>query len=1140
MTAFLRLSAIGVCLMKGKLNLSFDICAARNINRIFSILVMLAFWAVAGGQVLPTANADEYADLATFATPTDKQNEYVPDEVLVIPADDANVSSNDIETIVGGAVKKQLPLVFARKNKRSYQQIDNTPKKVFRVKLPAGKSVQQAIAEHKAKKDPRIVRVEPNYRVKVLGVPNDPYFTQLWAMRNTGQTGGTPNADIDAVSAWDITTGSQNVVVAVIDTGIDYTNPDLAENIWTNPGEIAGNGVDDDNNGFIDDVHGYDFCKNDGDPMDENGHGTHCSGTIAARGNNGIGVTGINWRCKLMACRFLDEKGSGSVGDAIDAINYAVANGADILSNSWGGGGYSVALAAAITNAKNNGVLFVAAAGNDSADSDSSPQYPSGYNISNVIAVAATDHTDALADFSNYGRNTVHLGAPGVYILSTVLNNRYAYYSGTSMATPHVAGVAALLLAYNPSMSLSELKTRLIWTGDPVDSLSSRTITGRRLNAYNALAAQPGLTVMAPNSKTTWARGFSWLIRWMSIGGSDTVNIYLLKAGGEYALLAGGIPNTGEYSWQIPSTVPVGSDYRIWIDDGVNNDESDVNFAISDTPTDYFTQLFSSTSGRFDLSGKSLLLTPDESPSQYSACIRDITELPVDPTGSTDLALGDDDSRAVKLAGHSVKIYGTSYNTIYVGSNGYITFDANDSDYSESLSAHFASKRISALFCDLDPSAAGSVELKELDDRVVITWQDVPEYDDNHANTFQVEMFYAGPIRLSWLSIAAQAGLVGISEGLGSQNDFRQSNISNYGRCEPQIESVEVVGPDSLAERVTAQFTCIAHYDDGSTQDVTAGQASWAVSGYATVDDSGLVTAADVNSYQQCTVTATFNGKSDSHTLVITDSATHTVTISKCVVKAGKNSGLDSISCSGDFNVTAEMIAAAGNVTVKIYSAADDYLVCEQTISAGLFVNSKNTYAYKYKITSGQPGGITLLVFDVSKNKFCLQAKNVKLTGLSCPFYVLINLGTYAGIGIADENIVNGKKTIPLRLLSGYADTLLVAKSRLKIASVPTGNVLAVKGAFTVADNSAVTSGLTITWGVQTFTVPGDRFTQVKTNRWKTKFRSPDGSVISADFDFTKCAFTVQIKQVQITSQSGNVGFGLSFGNYNRTTEARP
>lgn len=1126
--------------MKDKRSLLFDIYPAHNANRIFLIAAIPAFWAIAGWQALRPANAGEHSDIATFATPEDKQ-EYIPGEVLVILANDANTNNTEVGAMVGGIVKKRMSFVSSRKTKLHAGPSKTIENQVLRVKLSEGKSVKQAIAEHKTRKDPRIVRVEPNYRVRALGMPNDAYFEYLWAMRNTGQTDGTINADIDAVSAWDITTGSDDVVVAVIDTGIDYRHPDIAANIWTNPDEAADNSYDDDRNGYIDDVHGYNFVDGDGNVIDKNGHGTHCSGTIAGRGDNGVGVTGVNWRCKLMACRFLDESGSGSVADAIEAINYAVANGANILSNSWGGGGYSDALAAAIINAKNNGVLFVAAAGNDSADCDFSAQYPSSYNISNVIAVAATNCNDELAWFSNYGRNSVHLGAPGESVLSTVLNNEYAYYSGTSMAAPHVAGVAALLLAHNPSMSLSELKTRLIWTGDPIDSLTGKTITERRLNAYNALTASPSLTVMAPNTNKTLVQEFDWTITWTSIGGSNTVDVYLLKAGVEYLQLASGIPNTGEFLWNIPGTIPVASDYRIWISDGVNTDESNADFAISDIWTDYFTQLFSSTSNEFDLSNKSLLLTPYKSSSRYSACLKGITEFPANPTGSINLTMGDDDSLAVTLlTGHSVKIYGKHYNTFYVGANGNITFDAADTDYIESLASHSATKRISALFRDLDPSRAGLVQYKELDDRVAVTWQDVPEYSVDNSNTFQVEIFYDGRIRLSWLSVDSQAGLVGTSEGTGIPADFLESDISDYKPCVLIVESIEVAGPDNLAKGATAQFTCTAHYSDSSTKDVTTGQATWIMdSNYATIDANGLITAANVNGYQQCTVTATFNGKSNSRKLAITDGTIHNFTIKKCSVTAGKIRGFDSISCSGDFNVTADTIAAADNITVWIYSQIDDYPIYEQTTSAGLFVNSKNAYTYKYKTTSGQPSGITLLKFDVSKNKFDLKATNVNLTGLACPLYVLIDIGTYSSIGIADESVVNGRRKIPVLLLSGYADTMSITKYRLKITSKPAGIALSVKGALTVADDSSVAAGLTITWGEQTFTIPGNRFTQGKTGRWKGKYLAPDGSIINADFDFAKCDFTVEIKQAQIESQQGTVDFNLAFGNYNKTTEIR-
>jgi len=1066
-----------------------------------------------------------------------KQQEYVADEVLVILADDVNADAEDINPIEGGIVKKQITLADKRKNKQSLGQ-NQAKKQILRVKLPSGKSVKQAIAE--AKKDPRIVRIEPNYKLKALAVPNDPYFNQLWAMRNTGQSGGTANADIDAVSAWNITTGSDTVIVAVIDTGIDYRHPDISANIWTNSHETAGNHADDDHNGYIDDVHGFNFIANDGNVIDLHSHGTHVSGTIAGRGNNSAGVTGVNWRCKLMACRFLDENGSGNTADAIEGINYAVANGANILSNSWGGGGYSAALASAITNAKNHGVLFVAAAGNDSIDCDSFAQYPASYDISNVISVAATDDIDELASFSNYGRNTVHLGAPGVGILSSVLHNNYAYYSGTSMATPHVAGVAALLLAKNPSMSLNELKARLIWTGDEVDSLSDTTITGRRLNAYNALSATPSMIVITPNIDTAMVHGYNWPIAWSSIGGADTVDIYLLKAGTNYLQIANNISNTGEFSWNVPGTVPVGNNYRIQIDDGINSDISDANFRISDTPADYFTQLFSSYSNAFDLSNKSLLLTPDASTSRYSACIREITDFYVDPAGSTNLNVGDDSYDTVSLTVHNVKLYGRGYNKFYVGANGYITFEQGDDDFAESFSSHFAKKRISALFRDFDASQFGLVRYKELEDRAVVTWEDVPEYATNNSNSFQVEMFYAGQIRISWLTVSSLGGLVGISDGTGTGADFSPSEISNYPQCPLAVDSVNISGPATAAELGTIQFTCLARYDDGSTKDVTAGEVNWSVDGnYAAVNENGLVSVFDINSYQQCTVTAELNHKSSSRTFVITDATIYNIAINKCKVKAGKIQGLDSITFAGDFNLTPEIIAAANDVNIRIYSGADDCLVYQQTISTDLFVNTKNVYTYKYKILSGQPGGVTQLKFDLNKNTFTLKAANVDLTGLACPFYVLIDLEDYSGFGIADETIVNGKKLIPVRLLSGYADTLYVSKSNLKISSAANGDSLSVKGNLSVKDDSSLADGLTITWGEQTFTIPGSQFVPVKTNHWKSKYYSTQGPVISADFNLTKCAFGIKIKQVNLVWQFGSVDFNLAFGNYNKTAEVQ-
>ena len=312
------------------------------------------------------------------------------------------------------------------------------------------------------------------------------YGDYMWGLNNTGLAGGIQGADIDAFAAWDLSTG-QDVVVAVIDTGVDVRHDDLIPNLWTNPGEIAGNGIDDDGNGYVDDVNGYDFVNRDADPDDNDAHGTHVAGSVAARGDDGYGVPGVAFEAKIMSLKFMDRGWGGTASAAAEAINYAVNNGAHIINASWGGPGSSYAIRNAIAYARSRGVLFVTAAGNEGLNNDSYASYPANYDLDNIVSVAASDRRDGLASFSNYGSSHVDLAAPGVDIVSTLPGDTWGYMDGTSMASPYVAGAAALLKSVAPSMSVQELRLTLLSSVDPLAAGASRVATGGRLNARAAL-----------------------------------------------------------------------------------------------------------------------------------------------------------------------------------------------------------------------------------------------------------------------------------------------------------------------------------------------------------------------------------------------------------------------------------------------------------------------------------------------------------------------------------------------------------------------------------------------------------------------------------------------------------------------------
>lgn len=335
---------------------------------------------------------------------------------------------------------------------------------------------------------------EPDYRVSIHQTPNDARFAKLWGLHNSGQTGGVADADIDAPEAWTLRTDASATLVGVVDTGIDLAHPDLAANLWQNPGEIAGDGLDNDGNGYVDDVYGIDTVNDDSDPDDDHGHGTHVAGTIGAVGNNGIGVAGVAWKARLMALKFLDASGRGSSSDAIAALEYAIAiktaHGYPrmVLNNSWSGSDFSQALQETIAAARDAGILFVASAGNSGADTDFQPSYPAGYDLSNILSVGASDDTDQAAEFSNYGCGSVDLFAPGVNILSTYRGGGYATLNGTSMAAPHVTGTAALVWSRYPGQNWQAVKRALLNGADARADLAGLASSQARLNLRGSLA----------------------------------------------------------------------------------------------------------------------------------------------------------------------------------------------------------------------------------------------------------------------------------------------------------------------------------------------------------------------------------------------------------------------------------------------------------------------------------------------------------------------------------------------------------------------------------------------------------------------------------------------------------------------------
>ena len=714
----------------------------KRVLRFFSSLLLLSIvvWIVAVSASLVTAKMlDAGVDGKSSLT---GKAEFAEQELLV--------------RFKSGTAKEKTKAAHDKINAKLIREF-RIPSGLHKVKIPKGLSLEKAMRHYQA--DPDVKYVEPNYRYQALTIPNDASFSSLWGMHNTGQTGGTADADINAPEAWDLTTGSSQVVVAVIDTGVDYNHPDLAANIWTNPGEVPGNGIDDDSNGYIDDVHGINAITGTGNPLDDNNHGTHCSGTIAGAGNNAAGVAGVNWTAKIIGCKFLDSGGSGYSDDAVECLNYLYTlktrpdNPVDIVlsSNSWGGGGYSQALYDAIDANREAGILFVAAAGNSSADTDTYTNYPSGYFLPNLIAVAATDHTDALASFSNYGRRTVHVGAPGVNVLSTTIGNTYATYSGTSMATPHVSGLAALLKAQSPTRDWKTIKNLILAGGQDKAAVSGKTITGKRIRAADA----GGIGSLTCADRVVLSR-LQPMASSVSAGVGTPFNLSALHI------------NCGQPNGDVIVSVSTGTQF-ILTDDGIGTDQEAGDGIYSGA-------WLPPAEGSYTLTFPGNDVVTVNVMQNYQPAIE--TAYSYRTITGAALGLGDDQTATV-TSPFPIHFANdpAGYTSVHISSNGTINFTAANSSYSNTglPNASFGTL-VAPHWDDLNPGAGGGVYWQVLgsapDREFVVEWRNVPHYSYGGGATFQVVFFENSPdVLFNYADVlfGNPAGDAGASASVGVQ-----------------------------------------------------------------------------------------------------------------------------------------------------------------------------------------------------------------------------------------------------------------------------------------------------------------------------------------------------------------------------------
>jgi subtilisin family serine protease len=720
-----------------------------------------------------------------------RRPEFVPGEALVrfkknraldgpqslaLPNNDASVQAFQKSGSQGLAAATEQVLVNVERFEGS-DLVDG-----LRIARMAPDDTLKAVAAFSARDD--VLYAEPNYILHAGATPDDPSFNQLYGMTKIG-----------APQVWDTTPGSRSVVVGVIDEGIDISHPDLLANIWTNPSQGSIPGISGD-------LHGYDFFGNTGTIPAEL-HATHVAGTIGAVGNNGEGVAGVNWQVSLMSLRFISAAtNSGTDADAIRAYNYAkqmrdlwVSNppgtkGANIraLNASYGGGGYSQAAADALNAVGQSGILFVAAAGNETSDNNLHPHYPSNYSLSNVISVAATDQNDQLATFSNFGSRTVTLGAPGVGILSTTPGNTYNFLNGTSMATPHVTGAAALLCAANPNLSVNQLRALLSFNGDIVPALQGRTLSGRRLNVFKSLQAMNEGDTTPPGT----VGGFQ-----IASQNGRTVNLSWTASGDDGAAGQASLYDISFVDQTTSAVVPLTS-----MTPAISGAAQNINVNLP----------YRHLSGTIRLrefdnvgnEGTAATVPVNVSTNFADPYVTSLNPAAALSTGGTPLGLTFDDRYKENYSlPFAFPFFGQPFNTVTISTNGNLYFstppkrtngDADDVPSSTSDLSQF--KMIAGMWDDLDLSRGAGADVYVVQPdaaRIIFRWQGV-QFEDGSPINFEIELRNDGTVITRY--------------GAGNTNLFPVVGIS-AGEPDPYVMDAltSELSPKSLTNAQSALFT---------------------------------------------------------------------------------------------------------------------------------------------------------------------------------------------------------------------------------------------------------------------------------------------------------------------------------------------